>query len=93
MNSNPNMKLRWLIICLIPLVSIAAFALIPPRDKAQYMINGIILACEATFLFKFVLFETIKYHLKNELEWKRQTLFLFIPIILLIAYTIYYFVR
>ncbi|WP_373740538.1 hypothetical protein [Neisseria sp.] len=93
MNSNPNMKLRWLVICLIPLVSIAAFTLMPPEDKAQYMINGIILACEATFLFKFVLFETIKHHLKDEPEWKRQTLLLFIPIFLLIGYTVYYFLH
>ena len=49
--------LRWLVVCLIPLATLLWFALNPPEDKTQHLINGIILACEATFLFKFVLFD------------------------------------
>ncbi|WP_308026244.1 hypothetical protein [Neisseria mucosa] len=43
--------IRWL----------AIFVVNPPEDAAQHLINGIILACEATFLFKFVFFDTIKH--------------------------------
>ena len=53
--------IRWLIVCLIPLITLAIFVVNPPGDEAQHLINGIILACEATFLFKFVLFDTIKH--------------------------------
>lgn len=83
--------IRWLIICLIPLITLAIFVVNPPEDEAQHLINGIILACEATFLFKFILFETIKHHLKQEFDLKRQTMLLFIPIVLLIVYLFHYF--
>ena len=53
--------IRWLIVCLIPLITLAIFVVNPPEAAAQHLINGIILACEATFLFKFVLFDTIKH--------------------------------
>ncbi|WP_304668066.1 hypothetical protein [Neisseria polysaccharea] len=86
-----NLLVRWLTVCLIPLATFAVFAANPPKDTAQHLINGIILACEATFLFKFILFETIKHHLKQEFDLKRQTMFLFIPIILLIVYLFHYF--
>ena len=71
--------LRWLVVCLIPLATLLWFALNPPEDKTQHLINGIILACEATFLFKFVLFDVIKHHLKQEPELKRQSIWMFIP--------------
>ena len=83
--------IRWLIVCLIPLITLAIFVVNAPEDAAQHLINGIILACEATFLFKFILFETIKHHLKQEFDLKRQTMLLFIPIILLIVYLFHYF--
>ena len=83
--------IRWLIVCLIPLITLAIFVVNAPEDAAQHLINGIILACEATFLFKFILFDTIKHHLKQEFDLKRQTMFLFIPIILLIVYLFHYF--
>ena len=83
--------IRWLIVCLIPLITLAIFVVNAPEDAAQYLINGIILACEATFLFKFILFETIKHHLKQEFDLKRQTMLLFIPIVLLIVYLFHYF--
>ena len=69
--------IRWLVVCLIPLATLAVFVVNPPEDEAQHLINGIILACEATFLFKFILFETIKHHLKQEFDLKRQTMLLF----------------
>ena len=72
--------IRWLIVCLIPLITLAIFAVNPPKDAAQHLINGIILA-----------FETIKHHLKQEFDLKRQTMLLFIPIILLIVYLFHYF--
>ncbi len=86
-----SLLLRWLAVCLIPLITMLAFVLIPPPDHTQYLINGIILACEATFLFKFILFEVIKHHLKHEFELKRQVILLFIPIIILIVYLFHYF--
>ncbi|MBG8589148.1 hypothetical protein ELQ21_03945 [Neisseria meningitidis] len=86
-----NLLVRWLVVCLIPLATLAVFAANPPEDKPQHLINGIILACEATFLFKFVLFDTIKHHLKQEFDLKRQTMLLFIPIVLLVVYLFHYF--
>ncbi len=86
-----NLLVRWLVVCLIPLATLAVFVANPPEDKPQHLINGIILACEATFLFKFVLFDTIKHNLKQEFDLKRQTMLLFIPIILLIVYLFHYF--
>lgn len=83
--------LRWLVVCLIPLATLLWFALNPPEDKTQHLINGIILACEATFLFKFILFNVIKHHLKQEPELKRQSIWMFIPIVLLIVYLFHYF--
>ena len=38
--------IRWLAVCLIPLATLAVFAVNPPEDAAQHLINGIILACE-----------------------------------------------
>ncbi len=91
MNDSKGLLIRWLIVCLMPIITMLAFVLIPPPDHTQYLINGIILACEATFLFKFVLFDVIKHHLKGEFELKRKTMLLFIPIVLLIIYLVYYF--
>lgn len=83
--------IRGLAVCLIPLLTLLAFAVFPPPDHTQYLINGIILACQATFLFKFVLFETVKHHLKHDFELKRKTMLLFIPIVFLVIYLFYYF--
>ncbi|WP_323175979.1 hypothetical protein [Neisseria cinerea] len=76
---------------MIPLATLSVFAANPPKDAALHLINGIILACEATFLFKFILFETIKHHLKQEFDLKRQTIMLFFPCILLFVYLFHYF--
>lgn len=86
-----NMLLRWLIICLIPLLTLAATALSAPLSPIGHLIGGIVLACEAAFLFKFVLFETVKHHLKNEHALKRQIIWLFTPIVVLIIYICHYF--
>ena len=48
--------------------------------------------CEAVFLLKWVLFEAIGHHLKQEHALKRQTLWLLLPISLLAAYCVFYFV-
>ncbi|EGV37994.1 hypothetical protein [Neisseria weaveri] len=86
-----NLLPHWLIICLIPLITLLLIKLTGPHDDTQYLINGIILACEAAFLFKYVLFKAVKHHLKSEDSLQRHTLFLFIPIILLVAYLFRYF--
>ncbi|STZ75959.1 hypothetical protein [Bergeriella denitrificans] len=92
MNHSRTLLIRWLIVCLIPLATLLLFALFPPHDDpTQYLINGIILACEATFLSKFVLFEVIKHHLRGEPELKKQTSLLFAPLLLLIVYLFHYF--
>ena len=49
------------------------------------------LACECAFLFKYVLFALITHHLKGEFAYRRQTALLFLPLILLVVYTFYYF--
>lgn len=89
--SDSRIWVRWLIVCLIPLATRLSFAVFPPEDHTQYLINGIILACEATFLFKFVLFDVIKHHLRQESELKKQMLLLFVPIVILIVYLFHYF--
>lgn len=89
--TSKNMLLRWLIVCLVPLATIAALFLSRPLSPVGELIGGIILACEAAFLFKFVLFETIKHHLKHEHAFKRQTMWLFAPIVLLVLYLFHYF--
>lgn len=91
MPDSKNLLVKWLIVCLIPLITLLAFAIFPPHDHTQYLINGIILACEATFLFKFVLFDTIKHHLRQDPVAKRKTMLLFVPILLLIVYLFHYF--
>lgn len=91
MPDSKNLLVKWLVVCLIPLITLLAFAIFPPPDHTQYLINGIILACEATFLFKFVLFDTIKHHLRQDSVAKRKTMLLFVPILLLIVYLFHYF--
>lgn len=83
--------IRWTIVLLIPVVTLFCFAVFPAKDATDHLINGIILACEATFLFKFVLFAVIGHHLRQEPQQKKQAYWLFLPIILLISYLVYYF--
>ncbi|MCF7521690.1 hypothetical protein L4G92_06465 [Neisseria sp. ZJ106] len=90
-SDSQKLWLRWLIVCLIPLLTLLVFALFPPPDQTQYFINGIILACEATFLFKFVLFGVIHCHLRQDFALKRKNMLLFIPIIALIVYLFHYY--
>lgn len=83
--------IRWAIVVLIPAVTLFCFAVFPAKDATDYLINGIILACEATFLFKFVLFAVIGHHLREEPQQKKQACWLFVPIVLLVVYVVYYF--
>ncbi|MFD1245595.1 hypothetical protein [Paralysiella testudinis] len=87
-----NLTLRWLLVCLLPAATIAFFLLNPPASPLRHLINGIVLVCEAVFLLKWVLFEAIGHHLKQEHALKRQTLWLLLPISLLAAYCVFYFV-
>ena len=91
MHTKKYLLIRWLAVCLIPLATLALFTANPPEGKSEHLLNGIILACEATFLFKFVLFDTIKHHLKQEHDLKKKVMLLFIPIALLIVYLFHYF--
>lgn len=94
MDSKPNFILRWIIICLIPIATIIYISCCTTDNTAKVdrLIYGIILACEAVFLFKWVLFETILHHLRKEYALKRKTIYLFFPIILLTIYCIIYFI-
>lgn len=85
------MLIRWLVICLIPAVTIAVSVLTEPHDQADYLIFGIAIACEIVFLFKFVLFEVIKHRLKNEYALSKQTAVLFLPLLVFIVYLFHYF--
>ena len=87
-----NLTLRWLLVCLLPAATIVFFLLNPPATPLRHLINGIVLACEAVFLLKWVQFEAIGHHLKQEHALKRQTLWLLLPISLLAAYCVFYFV-
>ena len=91
MNTKSSFDLHFAVICLIPLLTIAASLATAPHDNMQHLINGITLACEAAFLFKYVLFKVVKHHLKQEIQAKQQTLWLFLPIAILIVYLFHYF--
>ncbi len=86
-----NMLPRWLAVCLIPLGTALWFSLNAPYSDTRHLINGIILVCEGVFLLKFVLFEAIAHHLKQEYTAKQQTLWLLLPLLLLSVYLLYYF--
>lgn len=92
MNFQKTFLIRTAAVCIIPLLTVLYFLLNPAeRNSTQFLINGIILACEATFLFKFILFACIGHHLRGEHEEKKRTAWLLLPIALLIAYIVYYF--
>ncbi|MDO4640519.1 MAG: hypothetical protein Q4A84_02280 [Neisseria sp.] len=82
---------HWLIVCLIPLLTIAYFSVNPAQTPSKHLLNGIILACECTFLFKYVLFKVLAAHLKKQTALKKRLQWLFIPLVLSIAYTCHYF--
>ncbi|WP_274584443.1 hypothetical protein V6667_03020 [Neisseria leonii] len=83
---------HWAAVLLIPAATIAYFLLFPVgRGSTGYLIRGIILACEAAFLFKLVLFTAIGHHLRGEQAQKRQSLWLLLPLIALSGYTVAYF--
>lgn len=86
-----DMRLRWAIVVLLPLLTAVYFHWQNPSDATDYLINGIILACEAAFLFKFVLFAVIGHHLRGEVAAKRQASYLFLPILLFVIYIVFYF--
>lgn len=93
MNTRPNTRLwqHWLIVCLIPGLTIAYLAVNPAQAPSQHLLNGIILACECTFLCKYVLFKVLTAHLKKQTALKKQLLWLFAPLALSITYACHYF--
>ncbi|MDO4696047.1 MAG: hypothetical protein Q4A49_00705 [Neisseria sp.] len=87
-----TLLIRTAAVCIIPLLSILYFRFHPAEPgSTQFLLNGIILACEATFLFKFVLFSYIGHHLRGERQEQKYTAWLFLPIILLLFYIMHYF--
>jgi len=72
------LPLRWLLVCLLPLFTAVYFHFFPATPGSSgFLINGIILACECAFLFKYVLFALITHHLKGEFAYRRQTALLY----------------
>ena len=86
-----NMIWRWLLVCLLPAVTALFFILRPSADDSAHLIRGIILACECAFLLKFVLFEAVGHHLRGEAALKRATLWLLLPLLVLLLYICHYF--
>lgn len=81
----------WLIACAIPLLTLLAFALIPETSPLAHLIRGIILACEAVFLAKWVGFKVISHHLHGNHQAKKQVLWLLLVPLLLAIYLLHYF--
>lgn len=83
---------RWFIVCLLPLAAAAWFALNPAADAADYLLNGIILACLCVFLIKYVLFALIGAHLRGDAAARKQAAWQLLPLAVFAAYIVGYFV-
>lgn len=88
MNAN---KIRWLGVCLVPMMLGMWFQISPAKDATDYLINGIILACANVFLFKWVLFAYIGARLKQDNATQRQALWQFVPLVLFAVAIVGYF--
>ncbi len=84
---------RWLIVCALPLLLSAWFALRPAADATGYLINGIILSCACVFLLKYVLFSVISAHLRGDAAAKRQACRQLLPLAVFAGYIVFYFLR
>ncbi|MDO4877912.1 MAG: hypothetical protein Q3966_01270 [Neisseria sp.] len=83
---------RWLAVCLIPAATVAFFLCFPSLPgSSDYLADGIVLACECVFLFKYVLLVCIVHHLRGEGRQKRQAAWLFLPPVLFALYICHYF--
>ena len=89
---NPHQR-RWLAVCLLPLVLTAILAWRGAADAKTVLTNGIILACAAVFLFKYVLFALIGAHLRQDGYGRRQAALQMLPLAVFVLYIVYYFVR
>ena len=85
------LPLRAAVVVVLPLLTIGWFLLFPAQTHTRFLINGIILACECTFLFKYVLFAVIGSRLKGDMKAARQNAFLFLPLALFALYICHYF--
>lgn len=88
MNAN---IIRWLGVCLIPLIFIIWFQAAPAKDATDYLINGIILACADVFLLKWVLFAYIGARLRKDSTSQYHALWQFMPLIGWMIYLVWYF--
>lgn len=84
---------HWLLVCVVPMGLILWFHFSPAQNRTDFLINGIIMACAATFLFKYIGITAIMAHLQQDLINKKQALYQLIPIVLFILYIIYYFLN
>lgn len=85
--------IRWLAVCLIPLILLIWFTLNPAATPKDHLINGIIMACAAVFLFKMILFAFIGAHLRQNAAAKKQALWQMLPPIFFGIYIAYYFIK
>lgn len=84
---------RWLAVCLIPLILLIWFIIFPAANPRDHLINGIIMACAAVFLFKMVLFAYIGSHLRQDRTAKKHALLQMLPPVLFGVYIAYYFIK
>ncbi|MGF6147333.1 Uncharacterised protein [Kingella potus] len=90
--SRPSpIPLRLAAVTLLPLLCALWFYFRPAANRTGFLIDGIIMACLCTFLFKYILFACIGHHLRGEMRLKRQTALLFLPLALFAAYICRYF--
>lgn len=85
--------MRWCAVCLMPIGLATWFALNPATDAADHLINGIIMACAAVFLFKMALFAMIAGSLRQDARAKKHGLWQMLPPLLFGIYVAYYFLR
>lgn len=83
--------LRWAILWILPVILAIYFQAAKPENPADFLVNGIILACANVFLFKWVLFAYIAARLKSDKITQKHAFWQFLPLILFAIYIVYYF--
>ena len=83
--------LRLAAVTLLPAAAALWFHLRPAANRTGFLIDGIIMACLCTFLFKYILFACIGHRLRGEKRLQKQTALLFLPLALFALYICRYF--
>lgn len=89
--ARPLIPLRLAAVTLLPAASALWFHLRPAANRTGFLIDGIIMACLCTFLFKYILFACISHRLRGEKRLQKQTALLFLPLALFALYICRYF--